>query len=278
MSPWTLLVLSVAFLLGPWVMMPARRSDAEVRGWLRLLWGINATVCAFWYGLEAEGMAPLPEHGPAILIANHTCSIDPMVLQATCRRVLGFLIAKEFFENPVFHPMCRLLGCIPVRRDGNDLTATRAALRALRGGRVVPIFPEGRIIPTSGRELGEPKPGAAFIVLHARVPVIPAYIWGTPETDDIWKALRTPARARVVYGRPIDAAAIAPEGPIDKAALASVSGRLMDEIHELRAQVRGRGSVERGGMVPTAHGSDVERRPDGRAGALSGDRPAVPTA
>jgi 1-acyl-sn-glycerol-3-phosphate acyltransferase len=278
MSPWTLLVLSVAFLLGPWVMMPARRSDAEVRGWLRLLWGINATVCAFWYGLETEGMAPLPEHGPAILIANHTCSIDPMVLQATCRRVLGFLIAKEFFENPVFHPMCRLLGCIPVRRDGNDLTATRAALRALRGGRVVPIFPEGRIIPTSGRELGEPKPGAAFIVLHARVPVIPAYIWGTPETDEIWKALRTPARARVVYGRPIDAAAIAPEGPIDKAALASVSGRLMDEIHELRAQVRGRGSVERGGMVPTAHGSDVERRPDGRAGALSGDRPAVPTA
>jgi 1-acyl-sn-glycerol-3-phosphate acyltransferase len=278
MSPWTLLALSVAFLLGPWVLMPSRRSDAEVRGGLRLLWGLNSLICASWYGLEAEGLAPLPAHGPAILISNHTCSIDPMVLQATCFRVLGFLIAKEFFENPVFHPMCRVLRCIPVRRDGNDLAATRAALRALEEGRVVPIFPEGRIVPTSGRELGEPKPGVAFIVLHARVPVIPAYIWGTPETDDVWKALRTPARARVVYGRPIDVTELAPEGPIDRAALAAVSERLMDAIRELRAQVRGGERVERGGMVPTAHGSDVERRPDGRAGALSGNRPAVPTA
>jgi 1-acyl-sn-glycerol-3-phosphate acyltransferase len=279
MSPWTLLVLSFAFLLVPWILMPTRRaSDAEIRGGLRPLWCLNAVVCSCWYGLEAEGMAPLPEHGPAILIANHTCSIDPMVLQATCRRVLGFLIAKEYFEHWAFRPMCRLLRCIPVRRDGNDLIATRTALRALKEGRVVPIFPEGRIVPTAGRELGEPKPGAAFIVLHARVPVIPAYIWGTPETDDIWKALRTPARARVVYGRPIDVAEIAPEGPIDKAALALVSERLMEAIHELRDQVRRRGGVERGGTAPTANGSDVERRADGRAGAVSGDRPAVPTA
>jgi 1-acyl-sn-glycerol-3-phosphate acyltransferase len=220
----------------------------------------------------------LPEHGPAILISNHTSSIDPIVLQATCRRVLGFLIAREFFENWAFRPMCRILGCIPVRRDGNDLVATRAALRALREGRVVPIFPEGRIVPTSGRELGEPRPGVAFIVLHARVPVIPAYIWGTPETDEIWKGLLAPSRARVVYGRPIDVADIAPEGPIDKAALAVVSERLMGAIHELRAQVRRRGGMERGGIDPTTNGSDVERRAEDRAGAVSGDRPAVPTA
>jgi 1-acyl-sn-glycerol-3-phosphate acyltransferase len=247
-----------------------------VRGGLRLLWALNSFVCTFWYGLESEGLAPLPERGPAILIANHTCSIDPMVLQARCRRVLGFLIAKEFFESWAFRPICGLLGCIPVRRDGHDLSATRAALRALEQGRVVPIFPEGRIVPTSGRELGEPKPGAAFIVLHARVPVIPAYIWGTPETDDVWKALRTPARARVVFGRPIDVAEIAPEGPVDKAALAAVSGRLMGAIHALRAQVLERGGVERGEMVPAANGSDVARRLDGRAGAVSGDRPPVP--
>jgi 1-acyl-sn-glycerol-3-phosphate acyltransferase len=278
MSPWTLLILSVVFLLGPWVLMPPRRPDAEVRGGLRLLWGLNWLICAWWYGLESEGMAPLPEHGPAILIANHTCSIDPMVLQARSRRVLGFLIAREIFENGVFRPICRLLDCIPVRRDGHDLSATRAALRALEQGRVVPIFPEGRIVPTSGRELGEPKPGAAFIVLHARVPVIPAYIWGTPETDDIWKALRTPARARVVFGRPLDVAEIAPEGPIDKAALAEVSGRLMGAIHALRAQVLQQGGIERGRAVPSAHGSDVVRRLDGRPGAVSGDRATVPTA
>ena len=283
MSASTLSLLSVAFLLAPWVLMPTRHSEDEVRGVLRLLWGLNATICAFWYGLEAEGLAPLPEHGPAILIANHTCSIDPMLLQARCFRVLGFLIAKEFFDSPAFRPICRLLGCIPVRRDGSDLAATRAALRALKEGRIVPIFPEGRIVPTSGRELGEARPGAAFIVLHARVPVIPAYIWGTPATDDIWKAMRTPSRARVIFGRPIDVEEIAPNGPINKEALATVSDRLMGAIDGLRAQVqcqvqvRHRGGNGGGEGVPTAHGSDLERRRVDRAGGVSGDRPAVPT-
>jgi 1-acyl-sn-glycerol-3-phosphate acyltransferase len=282
MSPWILLVLSAAFLIGPWVLMPARRSEQEVRGVLRLLWGINALFCDFWYHLEAEGLAPLPEQGPAILISNHTCGVDSMLLQAASRRVLGFVIAKEYYEYWAFRPMCRILGCIPVRRDGHDLAATRAALRALEQGRVVPIFPEGRIMPTSGRELGAPRPGVAFLVLHARVPVVPAYIWGTPATDDIWKAMRTPSRAHVIFGRPIDVADVAPEGPVDKAALAAVSERLMDAIRELHATVQGRG---RSGLVPesgekdsNANGSDVARRSDGVARAVSGDRPTLPTA
>ena len=129
MSVWTLLVLSIALLVGPWVLMPRRRSDAEIRGLLQLLWRINALVCAFWYRLEAQRMAPLPEHGGAILIANHTCPIDSMLLQAASRRVLGFLIAKEYFDYWAFRWICRLLKCIPVRRDGHDLAATRAALR-----------------------------------------------------------------------------------------------------------------------------------------------------
>ena len=275
MSLWTLLLLSVVFLVAPWVMMPRRRSDAEIRGLLRLLWGINALICAFWYRLEAERIAPLPEHGAAILIANHTCPIDSMLLQATSRRVLGFLIAKEYFDYWAFRGICRLLGCIPVRRDGNDLAATRAALRALEQGRVVPMFPEGRILPTSGRELGSPRPGVAFIVLHARVPVIPAYVWGTPETNEFGKALRTPSRARVVYGAPVDLAEIAAPGPIDKARLAAVSERLMDSIRALRAQVQGDRAPGAGNRMATADGSDGSRRLDGPTGPVSCDRPTV---
>src|SRR5262249_9852871 len=99
MSAWTLSLLCMIFLLGPWVLMPRRRGDSEIRGVLRLLWALNAAYCAFLYRLETEedGFAPLPEHGPAILIANHTCPADSMLLQATSRRVLGFLIAREYY-------------------------------------------------------------------------------------------------------------------------------------------------------------------------------------
>jgi 1-acyl-sn-glycerol-3-phosphate acyltransferase len=275
MSVWILFVLSVALLVGPWVLMPRQRNDAEIRGLLKVLWGINALICAFWYRLEAERMAPLPEHGGAILIANHTCPIDSMLLQAASRRVLGFLIAKEYFDYWAFRWICRLLRCIPVRRDGHDLAATRAALRALEQGRVVPMFPEGRILPTSGRELGPPRPGVAFIVLHARVPVIPAYVWGTPETNEFGKAFLTPAHARIIYGSPINLAEIAPEGPIDKAALVAVSERLMDSIRALRAQVQGGETWSGDNRMAEGNGSNGARGSEGAASAISGNRPTL---
>jgi 1-acyl-sn-glycerol-3-phosphate acyltransferase len=239
MSPLVPITFSALFLVVPWLLMPSRGRRPEVHGILRILWWINAFYCAVWHRLEYRGLAPLPEHGPAILIANHTCGIDHLVLQASCRRVLGFMVAKEFYDFWPIHPICRLLGCIAVRRDGHDHAATRAALRALEEGRVVPIFPEGRILPTSGRSLGQAKPGVAFLALHARVPVVPAYIRGTPETNIIWKALVTPSNARVVYGKPIELSDFPANGPFDREMLATVTERLMGAIRELKARELG---------------------------------------
>ena len=95
----------------------------------------------------------------------------------------------------------------------------------LKDGRVLPIFPEGHIVPASGRRLDEIKPGTAYLAIHAQVPVVPAYICGTPETDEIIEALLTPSRARVIFGEPIDLSDIGPERAGDKAAQAEVSER-----------------------------------------------------
>ena len=262
MNPWALLGLSAAFLFGPWALMTARGPLPELHGWLRPLWWLNAMFCAVWHGLDLDpsGKAPLPAEGPAILIANHTCGLDPFLLQASCERLLGFMIAKEFYESRLIHPICRMLGCIPVRRDGHDLSAMRGALRGLKEGRVVPIFPEGRILPTSGLELGEPKSGAAFLVLHARVPVVPAYLSGTPPTRTIWKAILTPSNSRVVYGPPIDLSDLPSEPPYDKDLLAEVAQRLMAAIRALR------------------DGHERRPGPESRPEPVSGDRPAVRTA
>jgi 1-acyl-sn-glycerol-3-phosphate acyltransferase len=167
------------------------------------------------------------------LIANHTCGIDHLLLQATTYRVLGFMIAQEYYDNRLFHPFCKLIRCIPVKRDGRDLSATRAALRALEEGRVVPIFPEGRILPTSGRELGEIKQGAAFLALRAGVPVIPAYIRGTPETNQIGPSLITPSSARVVFGKPVDLSDLQSERN-DRAAVVEVSRRFREALLALQ--------------------------------------------
>jgi 1-acyl-sn-glycerol-3-phosphate acyltransferase len=266
-------LLTIVLLFLPWVLMPRPALRPEIRGVLRPLWWINALYCAILHRLDSGGPAPLPEHGPAILISNHTCGIDHMILQAGCRRVLGFMIAQEFFDFWLCRPFCILLKCIPVKRDGHDTAAIRAALRTLDQGRVVPIFPEGRILPTSGREFGPSKPGAAFIALHAKVPVIPAYIRGTPLTNDVFKALFTPSRAKVVYGQAIDLSEEYARESSDKAKLAAVTRKFMGAIQELRARSLAEDDAPPGWAQPGSAPDDV--RPNRHSFVLSGDSPAL---
>jgi 1-acyl-sn-glycerol-3-phosphate acyltransferase len=240
MSCWALVTLSILLLFVPRAILPSwqalanKRARPEIHGWLTILHAMTIGYCGLWHRLKTNGWAPLPETGPAILIANHTCGIDHLILQAGCRRVLGFMIAREYYEWPRIAYFCKLVGCIPVNRDGRDLQATRAALRALEDGRVLPVFPEGKITPASGEVLGEMRPGAAFIAIRAGVPVIPAYIRGTPRTDQIGESLITLSRAEVTFGNPIDLSSFDRRQAGDKAVQAEVSRRFMQALLDLR--------------------------------------------
>jgi 1-acyl-sn-glycerol-3-phosphate acyltransferase len=238
MSIGLLILLTAAMLLLPRVFQHRRHVEPtpEIHGYLKIIEFIYWSYCIIWHRLRIDRRAPLPTHGPAILISNHTCGIDHVLLQAACDRILGFMVAREYYEYPLLNPWCRLVNCIPVNRDGRDFAATRAALRALKEGRVLPIFPEGHIVPESGRRIDEMKPGTAYLALHSGVPVIPAYLCGTPETDNIVKALLTPSNSRVVFGEPIDLSDIPADRPADKAAQAEVSSRFKAALLALQTQ------------------------------------------
>jgi 1-acyl-sn-glycerol-3-phosphate acyltransferase len=240
MSGWFLLLATAGILILPRLWLPSpsgikrQEPEPEIRGMLRLAAAINSLYCVVWHQLTTEETAPLPSTGPAILISNHTCGIDHLLLQAASRRVLGFMVAREYYEWRSINWLARIIGCIPVNRDGRDFAATRAALRALKAGRVLPIFPEGTIVPASGRQLGEMKPGTAYLAIHAQVPVIPAYIWGTPPTNEIIEAIVTPSHARVYFGAPIDLSDMNRESAGDKDVQAEVSRRFRDALLALR--------------------------------------------
>ena len=229
------LALVVVLAVLPSLLQPRVSPEmGEFRGFLAFLWKLNAAYCALVHRLQT-GQAPLPTHGGAILIANHTCNIDHFLLQAGTFRKLGFMIAKEYHDFPPFRPFCRLIGCIPVNRNGKDLAATRAALRALEEGRVVPMFPEGKIIPKSGEEIGEGKHGVAFLALRAKVPVIPAYIRGTPRSNEFRWSFFTPSHSRVTYGRAIEPAEyLQGDHQDERAHLTAVTDQFMAAILTIR--------------------------------------------
>ena len=87
------------------------------------------------------------------------------------------MVAKEYCEYPGFRRLLRLCEVIPVRRGAIDLAAVRAAIRLVKSGELVGIFPEGRI--NTGKHLLLPgRSGAAMIALKARGRSCPASFTG----------------------------------------------------------------------------------------------------
>src|SRR5271154_5039084 len=62
--------------------------------------GLNRFLCRSYHNLRVLRPCPIPAQGPAILICNHISALDPCLLQSTCRRVIVWMVAAEFYELP----------------------------------------------------------------------------------------------------------------------------------------------------------------------------------
>jgi 1-acyl-sn-glycerol-3-phosphate acyltransferase len=131
-----------------------------------------------WFGLRVEGLEHLPASGPYIVAANHHNYLDGVVLAVALPRPVAFLVMPRVWRATPLHPLLhRRIGSIPLNLEGTDVGALRGALRALEGGRVVGIFPEGPFSVAGRLERG--LPGVGLLALRAGVPVVPAGIRGT---------------------------------------------------------------------------------------------------
>ena len=90
--------------------------------------------------------------------------------------------------------LCRKVEAIPVSRDGQDAKAIMTALRYLKKGEKISMFPEGTRNRTDA-ELLPLKGGAALFAIKAKVPVYPVMSIGKTKYFR-----RTP----IIVGDPID--------------------------------------------------------------------------
>jgi 1-acyl-sn-glycerol-3-phosphate acyltransferase len=201
---------------------------------------ISRGYAQLWHRWTSNGMAPVPAAGPAILVSNHTCSADPMFLQSGFPRVPCYLTAREHYNvHPIARWMMSVMGCVPVVRGGRDAHAALLALRRVREGHLVVIFPEGNLSGVRRNRLRPGKHGAALLALLTRAPVYPAYIHGGPRTEKLLKAWvwPPPGHVRVIYGRPIDLSAYY-DRPRTRQLLHEVTELLMDRIKALQPRPR----------------------------------------
>jgi 1-acyl-sn-glycerol-3-phosphate acyltransferase len=147
--------------------------------------------------IEVTGIEHVPPHGPLVLAVNHRDFLDGPLLFAFVHRPVSFLVKTEAF-TPRAAPLLRTSGQIPVERRHPDVVAVRFALRVLRGGGVVGLFPEG----TRGDGLVRTaKPGVGYFALRTGAKVVPVACHGTDSLKH--RGLHRP-EVRITIGPPLD--------------------------------------------------------------------------
>ena len=168
-------------------------------------------------GAKAFGAENMPQEGGVIVAANHMSNWDPPFLASFLQRPVSYMAKQELFEIPIFGTVIRWLFAFPVRRGAADRSAVKAAVKELRAGRCVGIFPEGT--RSKDGEVHKFGAGVALLAAMSGAPVVPAAIMGTDKMK----------RLKVAYGEPLRF-----EGKADREALDAFSQKIRKEIIKLK--------------------------------------------
>jgi len=117
---------------------------------------------------------------------NHISLYDPPLSVAFWPEALEIMGASDVFARPGQGQLARFYGVKPVHRGEYDRDLLEWVVAALRSGRPLLIAPEGGRSHVTAMRIA--KPGIAYIIEAARVPVVPAGLVGT--TDDFWQRAR----------------------------------------------------------------------------------------
>lgn len=208
---------SVLFILGGFWLIWAAAAHAILRVSVRTgdPWAGLAIIVIRLHArlvqrLRVEGREHIPRGrnpGPLVVVANHTAGVDPPLVQAACGFEITWMMARDM-QSPRLEWLWELARVISVTRveesDGNggtsrrgsDSAAARTAIRLLKAGGVVGVFPEGRIA-LPGRIVPF-SPGVGLLVARSGARVLQVVIEGTRRSETMTGSL-LPARARLRF-------------------------------------------------------------------------------
>lgn len=139
------------------------------------LYTLVGPIFRLLYPLKVVGRENIPQ-GPVVICPNHTYWNDPFcIVFAFGREFIMRAMAKaEILAWPVVGPILGKSGVFGVDRGNTDMKAARNAMKALREGTKLLIFPEGTRVQEG--ESVEAKAGAALFATRCNVPILPVYI------------------------------------------------------------------------------------------------------
>lgn len=142
----------------------------------KFILGIVRGIYHFLFRIEIEGLENIPKEKNFLVVPNHISNFDPPLIAAFLPvESMAYMAKQSLFKIPVVSSVIKAFGAFPVKRSGNDMAAVKLAIKILKEGKTLTMFPEGRRVKTPGI-LGEGKQGAAMIAAKAGVGFLPVGI------------------------------------------------------------------------------------------------------
>jgi len=207
----------------------ARAPNPWYRAWRRLF---QVSACLAWR-LEVFNRHYEPASGSALYLCNHQSYLDPPLMSLALRRPMNYMAREDLFRTPIFRELIRSFNAFPVRRASADFGALKEALRRLRRGEQVVMFPEST--RTRDGRIGRFLPGATMLARRAADWVVPVCIEGAFECWPRTRRLPRPGRIVVAYARPLSNAEARRLGP--ERLVVEVRRRIVALQDQLRARL-----------------------------------------
>ena len=198
------------------------------RSLFKLTYWANRAFCRLMYGINHPPFIPLPKKGPALIVVNHSSFSDPLVVSASIKKPITFLVANEIFQHFLFRWIFQKFNYVPVKRGSVDSKAVRELLARICAGEFVGVFPHGGI-DEYRREKG--YPGIGYLALKTGIPVFPIWIeWEQARPLTLWKSLCVPCRATIKSGPPLQ---FSPPSRLKREMIDITTSKIMNALSSL---------------------------------------------
>lgn len=170
-----------------------KNKPTKYEKWFNKLHFVKRTIFKWVFPYKMHGCVRKYNDGAVLFVGNHFSVFD-VVFPALCTDKPIHYFAKDTLNKGVMGVFVRKCESILVKRDGSDVGAVKLAMKYLKNGEHVSIFPEG----TRNRSYDDLLPfhgGAVALSIKTRTPIVPIAII---------RKIRKFRRTDVVFGEPIE--------------------------------------------------------------------------
>jgi 1-acyl-sn-glycerol-3-phosphate acyltransferase len=133
--------------------------------------------------IKVEGRENIPVGGVLTVFANHKSNADPFILLQVIKRPLTFTPKMSVYRMFWMGSWLKTMGAFPIDRssDRNTARAMIDAIKEVKNGNAMMIFPEGGIKDRLKEDLVALRAGAFKVTVKAGADILPIRLIGTTE-------------------------------------------------------------------------------------------------